>query len=189
MQKTFLILLVLVSQLSYGQTEKKTENHKRDGFTMGISLGAGTLSLNTNQSKSTAFSASLPNIKVGYMLKPNLAILGLLPGATYKSEGKDRGFEGFMLGAQYWPKERWWIMGTAGLTFDAAAFYTVEDPKTAEFNFGLPALSFATGYEVWRSGRMAIDLQYRFFYGQAQLKNNGLREGIANMLIIGFNIY
>lgn len=80
-------------------------------------------------------------------------------------------------------------MGGVGLTFDAPAFYTVKDPKTAEFHIGLPALTAGTGYEIYRKGKFAIDLQYRFFYGQSNLSYNGFRKGFSNMFIVGFNWY
>lgn len=123
------------------------------------------------------------------MLTKRLAGLIMLPGANYKHNKKDRGFEGVLIASQYWIKESWWVLGGVGLTFDAPAFYTVDDPSTAEFNSGYPAFSFATGYEFYQKGRFALDIQYRVFWGQANLPNNGNRKGISNMLIVGFNWY
>lgn len=123
------------------------------------------------------------------MLNKRLALLALLPGANYKYSGKDRGFEGLIVAGQYWLKDNWWVLGGTGVTFDAPAFYTVKDPKAAGFYTGLPSFTFAMGYEVWRKGRFALDLQYRVFIGQSNLPDNKHREGISNMFIVGFNWY
>lgn len=136
-----------------------------------------------------AFSASLPNIKAGFMLNRRLALVALLPGATYRHEGKDRGFEALTLAGQYWLKNKWWVLAGAGLTFDAPAFYTVKDPNEAQFFTGFPALEFSTGYELWRKKHFALDLQYRIFLGVSYLDNHSTRGGVANMLILGFNWY
>ncbi len=162
---------------------------ERKGFSIGFGLGAGALTLNTNDTVQTAFSATLPNIKVGYMVNQRLAMLVSFPGATYSYNGKDRGFEGVIISAQYWLKSNWWVLGGVGLTFDAPAFYTVEDFKTAAFYIGIPAFTFSAGCEVYRKGRFALDLQYRAFVGKSALPNNGSREGFSNMFIIGFNWY
>ncbi len=123
------------------------------------------------------------------MLNKKLAILALLPGSNYKHEGKNRGFEAIIIAGQYWIKDNWWMLGGTGLTFDAPAFYTVTDPKTAGFYTGIPAFTFITGYEVWQNGRFALDLQYRIFFGKSNLPNKGYRDGVSNMFIVGFNWY
>jgi hypothetical protein len=50
---------------------------ERKGFSIGFELGAGALTLNTNDTVQTAFSATLPNIRVGYMVNQRLVILVL----------------------------------------------------------------------------------------------------------------
>ena len=189
MRTLILILLTITTNYSFAQTNLDKKPIERKGFVVGLGLGAGVLSLNTNDTLNVLFSTTLPNIKIGHMVNKRLALLAILPGANYKYNGKDRGFEGFILAGQYWIKDKWWVLGGTGLTFDAPAFYTVKDPKTAGFYTGVPAFSFATGYEVWHKGRFALDLQYRIFLGKSNLPNNGQREGISNMFIVGFNWY
>lgn len=189
MRLTLIFICLLLFNVLYGQSSDEQNSIQRKGFVFGVGFGAGSLTLNTNDTTTNAFSTTLPNIKVGYMINKRLAILALLPGANYKYKGKDRGFEAITIAAQFWAKERWWLMGGAGLSFDAPAFYTVRDPKTAKFYTGFPALTAGTGYEIYRKGKFAIDLQYRFFYGQSSLTNNGFRKGISNMFIVGFNWY
>ncbi len=77
------------------------------------------------------------------------------------------------------------MLGT-GLTFDAAAFYTVKDPKKAAFYTGLPAYSTALGYQLYHFKKLQVDLHYRLFYGEVNA-SNGLRSGLANTLLVGLN--
>ncbi|MBK8056168.1 MAG: hypothetical protein IPK35_23570 [Saprospiraceae bacterium] len=189
MRKILIITLTFVANFTFAQTNLNKKPIERKGFVFGVGLGAGALTLNTNDTTKVNFSTTLPNIKVGFMASKKLALLALLPGANYKYNGKARGFEGVIIAGQYWVKDNWWVLGGTGLTFDAPAFYTVKDPKTAGFYTGLPSFTFATGYEIWKKGRFALDLQYRIFLGKSNLPNSGQREGISNMFIVGFNWY
>lgn len=189
MRNLLFVALTLLAVNSFAQNNTERKTFERKGFLIGIGLGAGALTLNTNNTTNLAFSTTLPNIKIGYMASKRLALLILLPGANYKYEGKNRGFEAFTIAGQYWLKDKWWVLGATGLTFDAPAFYTVKDPKTAGFYTGFPALAFETGYEIWHKRRFALDLHYRIFIGKSNLSNNGQRNGISNLFIIGFNWY
>jgi hypothetical protein len=180
---------LLISQLAISQGEVQPKPFVRKGFTFGLGIGAGTIKISKGFKTQTTFSATLPNIKIGYMLNQRVELLAYLPGATYKYAKKDRGFEGAILGLQFWEKENWWVMAGTGLTFDAAAFYTVKDPKKAGFYTGFPAITFATGLEIYHSKRFALDIQYRFFFGKSNLPNKFERVGISNMLLLGFNWY
>jgi hypothetical protein len=183
------LVLAFIAFYSFAQTNLEDKTIERKGFVFGLGLGAGTLTLNRNDTIQSSFSTTLPNLKFGYMVNKRFALQVFLPGANYKYKGKDRGYEGIILAGQYWLKYNWWIIGGTGLTFDAPAFYTVKDPKSAEFYTGFPALTFATGYEIWHKGRFALDLQYRIFFGRSDLQNDVQREGISNMFVIGFNWY
>lgn len=187
MQKTTLFLLCFIASISFAQTTDKEQPTNSKKFFIGLGIGAGTLHLRANDTSQTTFSTTIPNIKVGYRFNNRFALLALLPGANYKYHQKDRGFEAFILAGQWWVTPKWWLLGGSGLTFDAPAFYTVKDPKTAGFYTGAPAFTFATGYEIIKIKHCSIDLQYRLFYGKSHIQNNGTREGIANMFILGFN--
>jgi len=187
MQKIITILILsFIGNLLQAQTETNTQEKK--GFTFGLAIGAGALSLKTTETDAqTNFSVTLPNLKFGYSFNERLAMYLTLPGATYKFEEKDRGYEGVVLTGQYWPLQKWWVSVGAGFTFDAPAFYTVSDFEEADFHTGVPALSFGTGYEILRKNKFNIDVQYRVFVGQSNLSDNVRRQGVANMFMIGFN--
>lgn len=185
----YLILLSLFCKTSAAQNNIDNNTIKRKGFIVGFGLGSGILTLSEKESWHPSFSASLPNIRIGYRIGDRLALMALLPGATYRYQGKDRGFEGILLAAQYWVKDRWWILGGVGLVLDAPAFYTVKSFKEADFHTGFPAITLATGYDVWRKGKFTLDLHYRLFSGQASLAGNEHRRGVSNMFMVGFSWY
>lgn len=185
--KFYLLLITLC--LPFSNILHAQHTLQRKGLTFGLGAGAGYLLLKTDNKSLSQFSTTLPNIKIGYMLNKRSEILLILPGANYTYLTKQRGFEGFVLSYQTWIKPKWWVLAGAGVTFDAPAFYTVSDPKTAGFYTGLPALSVASGYEFYQRKHMALDLQYRFFYGHATIENNINRHGISNMVILGINWY
>lgn len=183
MQKIILSLLLSTATVaSLAQI-----NPDRKGWSFGLAIGGGQLHLNTNDTIQNAFTATLPNLKIGYMLSPRFGMFLTLPGATYSYRNISRGFEGAVVTGQYWLKDRWWVMGGLGLTFDAQAFYTVKDPAKAKFYTGFPAATMGFGYEVYRKGRLVVDLQYRCFIGSSDLSNGGARHGVANVLMIGVN--
>lgn len=188
MQKTVLLLVILFFSNSFYSQVNETIT-QRKGIVFGLGLGAGVLSLNTNDTLSVTFSTTLPNIKFGYMFTERFAMYTLLPGANYKYKNKARGFEGILVAGQYWITNKWWVLAGTGLTFDAPAFYTVKDPKTAEFYTGFPAFTFATGFEVLKKEHFVVDLHYRIFLGESHIQNEGERTGVSNMFILGFNWY
>ncbi|MFN4082992.1 MAG: hypothetical protein ACK4K9_05115 [Bacteroidia bacterium] len=183
MQRILILLLIFNANYAFTQNNKI----ERKGLNIGFGIGSGLLTLNTNDTSQTSFSLTLPNIKLGYMLNNNLSLQLLLPGATYKYNNKDRGFEGIVIAGQYWIKDNLWIIGGGGFTFDAPAFYTVKDIKTADFYTGFPALTFATGYDIYKKGKFALDIHYRSFWGNSNIINNGNRKGFSNMVIVGLS--
>ncbi len=191
MKNSLILIPVILFNVLIVRSQSNTWQPVRKGFIFGVGIGAGSLSLATEDSinsNATSFSVTLPNIKIGYMLNKRLALSMQLPGAIYKYNGKDRGFEGIDLSLQYWIKEKWWVLGGTGITFDAPAFYTVKDPKEAGFYTGFPSFLLGTGYEIWHKDKFCLDIQYKAFYGKSNLIN-GHRQGFSNMFILGFNWY
>lgn len=171
------------------QSLKPTEQFRRHGFTFGVSAGAGYLSVKTNGTASTGLAATIPNFRIGYMIHDRLAVQLLQPGSPYRYQNTDRVYEGFLLSGQYWLLDRLWLQGGVGVTFDAPAFWTLPGLKNPAFNFGLPAFSLATGYEIFRWKNYTLDAYYRFYYGKAELEGGGERTGVSHMLAFGLNLY
>ena len=125
------------------------------------------------------------------MISKRTALVLCLPGSIYTYKGigrqRDRGFEGIIPSVQYWVKDRWWVLGGAGLTLDAPAFYDIKTEDETKFYFGASML-VGTGYEVWRTGKFAMDIQARLHYGKASVIE-GTREGLAFNVLVGFNWY
>ena len=185
----FLVLYCLNAIYAQSMNVPKKFERKK-GFTAGVGIGAGIMRINTNDVINTSFGATLPNMKIGYLFNDKFAVNLLLPGHLYKQEGKYRGFEGFVLNGQYWIKDKWWILGGMGLTLDAPAFWrALKNYDSSDFHTGFPALTFSTGYEIYRKGNFALDIQYRLYSGRVELKNDGDRRGMAHMIVLGFNWY
>lgn len=163
---------------------------RKKGFTYGFGLGAGALRINSNDTVKTSFAATLPNIKIGYVFNEKFAVNLLLPGTLYKHEGEYRGFEGFVLTGQYWVKDKWWVLGGTGLTMDAPAFWRAfKNFNSSDFHKGFPALTFGTGYEIYRKENFVLDVHYRLYTGSVKLENDEKRKGTGHMLVLGFNWY
>lgn len=185
MQKLILIIL-FTGKISYAQTITNNTNSV-NALIVGLGIGAGTLNLRNGDTVETTLSTTLPNFKIGYRFNHKIALCMLLPGANYKYNNKDRGFEAFVPAIQYWIYPDWWTLLGCSVTFDAPTFYTVKDPKKANFYTGVPAITLATGYEIYHLKKFYIDIQYRLFTGRSVLANHHYRNGISNMLIIGCN--
>lgn len=190
MSKLIIILFLSMSSgIVLSQSSQEVILIERKGFTFGTSAGAGLLTVSDHDTMSSQFAISLPNLRIGFMVRERLALQLLIPGSVYKNNGDTRAFEGFCISVQYWLKDKLWILGGAGLALDAPAFWSVDDPRKEDFNFGIPAVVGGMGYELWRKKNFTIDIQYRIYVGQVELDYGGQRHGVSNGFSIGFNWY
>ena len=127
--KTKNILLTLLGLIAYLNVSAQEIKVERKGFLIGLSAGAGVVSMADNESSFdlTQGGISLPNLKVGWMVSERTAIVAVLPGMIYTENGKDRSFEAIIPSVQHWVGERWWLSGGLGLGMDFPAFYEVEE--------------------------------------------------------------
>jgi hypothetical protein len=175
---------------TFAQSSNSNNFERKKGFTYGGGLGGGVLSINTNDTTNTSFAATLPNIKIGYVFSEKFAINILAAETHYMQEGEYRGFVGLVFTGQYWVKDKWWVLGGAGLSLNSPALWNaIKKFDSSDFHTGFPALTFATGYEIYRKGNFALDVHYRLFHGTVKLENDGKRSGTGHMLVIGFNWY
>ena len=189
MKNFVFILLILICFTSLKAQLSEPKKMQKKGVSVGLSLGLGQLKLSENDTTRKMMAATLPNIRIGYMLSERFALQLLLPGTPYQKNGKTRGFEAIVISGQYWIKNRWWILGGAGVSIDAPAFWTIDDPKDIQFHWGVPAVTFATGFEILQRKSFTIDLQYRVYSGKVNLDQDKKLTGISNMFSVGFNWY
>jgi hypothetical protein len=125
------------------------------------------------------------------MVSDRLGLALYVPGTIYRSQGagrpRDRVLEGALISAQAWLSERSWILGGAGLGFDAPAVYDVKGADERRFYFGLGAV-LGAGREVWRLGGFALDLQARLQAAGTRAPE-GTRRALALDLLVGANWY
>lgn len=186
MQRVLILIVSLFISFNIYAQQSQHQDLNHQGFTFGLGVGIGSLNLSDVEENKVLLATTLPNLRFGYFLNHQFAIQLLLPGSIYKKDETTRGFEAALISGQYWMTKKWWVMAGIGLTIDAPVFWSV-DPDNVEFNFGIPAATLAVGHELWNSNRFAIDIQYRYFYGQAKLENELKRTGMSNMIILGFN--
>lgn len=181
MKRTIIAFAILCT---IGQAYAQQNTPERKGFMIGASAGIGILSMSGNTTGvSEGTDISLPNLKLGWMLNNDLALLLTQPGASYEENGDDRSIDGVIPSVQYWAKPNWWISGGFGLGWDAPAFY--EDSKNNHFG---TACQFSTGYEFYRKGRFTMDIQGTLFAAKVDT-DNGSREAVSFLTGIGFNFY
>ena len=118
-RSTLTAVLLLITLSIYAQTEQPI----RRGFTIGSSAGIGVLHFTKGmESSETQGDISLPNMKIGWFVKDNLALYLNTPGQIYERDDSDRSFEGYIPSIQYWTSDRWWISGGMGASIGYACF-------------------------------------------------------------------
>jgi len=183
---TVLVMMLACNPL-YAQNDQSEPNRK--GFVIGLSAGAGYLVIDGNAAPETFEGAdiSLPNLKIGWMIKPNTALLLSMPGMAYDAEGVDRSIDALVPTLQHWIKPNWWIHGGIGLSMDTPAFY--EDDKKGQDNLIVgPAVMLSTGYEIYKKGKFTIDLQSTIQAGRLYTNNTNY-DACAILAGVGFNFY
>lgn len=186
------LLTVILFCSLWLSTQAQNSENLRHGFYFGAASGFGSLTLTHPQGTTQHETVlSFPNIKLGYLINPRLAIGLTLPGSlyTYAWEGRkrSRGFEGMIPGVQYWLKNRWWVSAGFGVGLDAPAFYDIQNPEERKFYFGSAAI-LGTGYEVFRKNNFSIDVQARVHRGSIDLPD-GNQKGTSLNFLIGVNWY
>lgn len=191
MKFVLILPLLFVVCLLRGQDAVK-KGVERRGIVFGTALGVSRVQRSGSVlQRDIQAGLSFPNFKIGGMLGRRTALLLYLPGSVYNYQGegrrRDRGFEGMFPSVQFWPRERWWVLGGAGLAMDAPAFYDIQDAGERKFYFGAGMVAGA-GYEIWRGRRSALDIQTRVHYGSVD-RPEGAMNGWALNLLLGFNWY
>jgi hypothetical protein len=182
-QITFMSVLLMITTAAFSQGD---ETFTRKGFVFGASIGGGTHFLDDN----TYGRFTAPNIKVGAMVNPKLAILLLAPGGTYQKGDKQRAFEGLIPTAQYWLTDKFYVNAGVGLAIETTPFYKVDYAEgPPEFNTGL-GFTASVGQEIFQwSHNKTADLQLRLLYGNIEFEDLTHTNNLAIDFLIGFNLY
>lgn len=185
---SFAIFCILSITLS-AQIENSIQ---RKGIVFGFSSGISNSSL-IFPSKKQNDSNLAYNWKVGFMVNPKFALLLNGVVSTYEYDLSDRerlrDFGGVFASAQYFIKDRFWILGGVGIGTDAPVFYDLKSENTTETKYysGL-GLVTSVGYEIFRKKNFALDLQARINYSGVELPI-GRMNGFTTAFLIGINFY
>lgn len=192
--KTVLTILckILIIHLLMSQD---TSSFQRKGFTFGASFGIA----NTNISypnKSTEATDLGIDLKIGYMIKPNLAILLTSNVSIYDYSGfgrnRKRDFGVLSPSIQYWLSSKFWILGGIGIGGDNPVFWDIKDPNEdnleTKYYSGFGAVT-SIGYELFQIKEKAIvDIIARVLYRNVKLQE-GSTKGISYGILLGVNFY
>ena len=185
-----IVLGVLVAMLAMFSSQIQAQDRKpiKKGFTIGGSAGIGVLHFSKGMpSTETSGDISLPNMKIGWFIKDDLAIYLNTIGQIYDANGLDRSFEGIIPSVQYWTSDKWWISGGFGAALDTRAFYE-SDRKSAKNEWGKGVL-LASGYEFKQKTKWAMDVQARLFMASVTRDELENLEGTTFTIAFGFTLF
>lgn len=180
------IILMLSSTQAFAQDNQTEPNRK--GFVIGVSAGAGYLSIEGDAAPDSFEDSglSLPNLKIGWMLTPKTALLLSIPGVRYEFDGVDRSFDAIVPSIQYWVRPNWWVNGGFGLGMDSVAGFGDGNGQD-KLNVGIAGM-ISTGFEIYKRGKFTIDLQGTIHAGHMYTDGDHYDAG-AIMAGVGFNFY
>ncbi len=186
-RKTIVLFFgILISTgLSAQNTAEQKKAEKR--WLFGGAFGGGSLiQKDEGQSAESYTKFSMLNLKVGYFIHPRTAVCLHIPSGGHKEKDETRAFEALLISGQHWFIDRFWGSAGLGLAMDMPSLFDTsnENPK---FYFG-PAASIGAGYELWRKGKFALDIQGRILYGNYKVEGKQ-RQSTAFDLMIGFAWY
>ena len=195
--KSILITVVLLSfvftKSAFGQEDNAIQ---RKGFVFGTSYGIGYSILNFPDKKQSELGFAL-DVKLGYMIKPDLALL-LTTNVSiydYSGFGRDRKRDFGILApiVQYWVNDKFWVLGGVGLGGDNPVFWDIDfdnvddDPLETKYYNGL-GLVAATGYEIYQRKNMAVDIKTKISYRNVEMQE-GKTNGVSFSFLVGINLY
>jgi hypothetical protein len=188
-----ILTVFLITLVSVLHSQNKPLIEKK-GFVFGTSFGLSH-SIQTFPNKlqnNTDFGFDL---KFGYMLKPNVALLLTSNISAYDYIGigrpRKRDFGVLAPSVQYWLHEKFWVLAGIGLGVDAPVFFDIKDPENnkeeTQYHTGLGILG-AVGYDFYHGKSFTFDLKARMTYRNVNI-TEGKTTGFAPSILIGVNFY
>lgn len=189
MKSILITICTLLCLTAYSQNKNQLN---RKGFVIGISAGVSnsTMFFPTKTQNNTNLAL---NWKIGYMIKPNLALLlnGSVSIYSYNLSGRERkrDFGGIFPSAQYFVSDKFWILGGIGIGTDAPVFYDLkpENKEETKYYSGIGVIS-SVGYEIYHKKNFAIDMQARVNCSSVNLPI-GKTNGFNTALLLGITFY
>lgn len=183
------ICLISLTSITYSQNKAPIT---RKGFVIGTSIGVSQ-SIQSFPNKSQNNTDFGFDLKLGFMIKPNIAFLltSNVSGYDYSGIGRARKRDFGVLAptVQYWFRERFWALAGVGLGIDAPVFFDIEDPENhkeeVRYHSGLGIVG-AIGYEFYQGEKFAIDVKVRMTYRNVNL-TEGKTTGVSSSILIGIN--
>lgn len=186
-KQVIIAMILMLSNMQAFAQDNQTESNRK-GFVIGVSAGAGYVSIEGDAAPGTFEDGGLPfpNLKIGWMITPKTALLLSIPGMGYEIDGVDRSFDSVVPSIQYWVRPKWWVNVGFGLGMDSVAFYE-DDHGQDKLNVG-PAGMISTGFEIYKRGKFTIDLQGTIHAGHMYTDGDHYDAG-ALLAGVGFNFY
>jgi hypothetical protein len=189
MSKTIFILLILFSTIGISFSQSDSEINRK-GLIGAISTGVHFSKLTYRNNPSNQFGQAL-DWKIGYMVKPKLAIV--LNGAIsiYDNEvngrPRKRDFGGLFPSLQYYTNDKFWFLAGAGIGTDAPVFYDIKPDLEEETKYysGLGLVASA-GYSLFEKSKYTLDLQFRVNYSHVKTPIEPT-NGLNFALLAGIN--
>ena len=186
-----LLSLCISSTITLAQ---KNDTFVRKGFIFGLSSGAAYSNINFPNKTARSIDFAL-DAKVGYMLKPNLAMLVITNVSIYNYEGfgrsRKRDFGLLALGMQYWIKPKLWLLAGLGLGGDNPVFFDIKNPETdpleTKYYNGI-GLVAAVGHEIYQRNNFAIDVKTKLTFRDVKMLE-GNTNGWSFSILLGCNLY
>jgi hypothetical protein len=181
-------LLGLSSLLLLSGTGTTARAEGRHGLSFGVAAGAGLVSSTTclDQScQSAKFGRwTLPNITVGYFVRPDLSLQLILAGGVHRERGRQRAFDALLFAARYWLVGPLWVIAGLGIGEELPPAYAKQGPVY----LGSGAMG-GLGIDVWKTEGFTIDLQARATVGRLGLGNEASRDDSALDALVGVTWY
>lgn len=188
----YLILFVFINGV-FAQEDKTIH---RKGFVFGASYGTGysIFKFPDNEQRELGFAL---DVKLGYMIKPDIALLLTTNVSIYDYSGfgrdRKRDFGILAPSIQYWLNDKIWLLGGIGLGGDNPVFWDIDfenvdnDPLETKYFNGLGFVT-AVGYEIYRRKNMVLDLKSKISYRNVEMQE-GKTNGVSFALLLGINFY
>lgn len=189
----YLISAFLLFQITSAYTQSKQDVYRK-GIVFGTAIGVSHSIHTFPNNKQNNTDLGL-DFKVGYMIRPNIALLlsSNVSSYEYSGVGRDRKRDFGIVAptVQYWLNNKFWVLGGVGLGVDAPIFWDIKNvdvnKEETQYYTGLGVVT-ALGFDIYRRKNFTIDIKTRLTYRNVKLQE-GRASGFSPAVLIGINFY